>query len=355
LTKPITDLNLERIYIAARLEKPDQVPVDFFTEGDCIAPFVGLKEREYYFDPQKMLSAQLLFIKRFCGKHHVFNVVPLPRPDYSVIVEITALGGKARWPEDSTPFTVPLIKKPEDIEKLEVPDCTRDGLMPFVLETIRYMQEKVGKDYIVGPPIQRGIPTFAAQVRGINEFLVDLRVNPSLSHKLLKICLETEIEWCKILQDCLGENFRVLCCDDVAGFFSLKMFEEFALPYNKRLFELFKHPLNLYHNDADTQQLLDGISKLGAKIFHMGPPETCNLAVAKRKIGNKICLMGNVAPFDVLRQKTPAEVEIACKECFEEAAAGGGYILSSGGVLNRGTPPENIDTMIASAEKYGKY
>jgi len=87
----------------------------------------------------------------------------------------------------------------------------------------------------------------------------------------------------------------------------------------------------------------------------MRPPETCNLAVAKRKIGNKICLMGNVAPFDVLRQKTPAEVEIACKECFEKAAAGGGYILSSGGVFNRGTPPENIDTMIASAEKYSKY
>jgi uroporphyrinogen-III decarboxylase len=65
--------------------------------------------------------------------------------------------------------------------------------------------------------------------------------------------------------------------------------------------------------------------------------------------------MGNVAPYDVLTVKTPLDVMRSCAEIVGAAGQGGGYILSTGGLIGRGTPPENVDALISAAAEYGKY
>jgi len=49
------------------------------------------------------------------------------------------------------------------------------------------------------------------------------------------------------------------------------------------------------------------------------------------------------------------EVENVCKECIKKAAEGGGFILSPGGVLPKGSKPENIEAIFRTVEKYGRY
>ena len=52
---------------------------------------------------------------------------------------------------------------------------------------------------------------------------------------------------------------------------------------------------------------------------------------------------------------TPADVEKAARECIDAAAAGGGFILSTGDQCGRDTPDENIFKLIEVARTYGKY
>jgi len=62
--------------------------------------------------------------------------------------------------------------------------------------------------------------------------------------------------------------------------------------------------------------------------------------------------MGNVAPLDLGVRGTPDEVYAAAMNCLEKGAPSGGVILSLGGGVSPGTPPENIDALLQAAQDY---
>ena len=70
-----------------------------------------------------------------------------------------------------------------------------------------------------------------------------------------------------------------------------------------------------------------------------------DLAVAKANIGDRMALMGNVAPVNTLMQGTPEDVRRESYECIEKAGLDGGFILSSGCEIPRDTPDENTIAM----------
>jgi hypothetical protein len=72
---------------------------------------------------------------------------------------------------------------------------------------------------------------------------------------------------------------------------------------------------------------------------------------AKETVGQVACLAGNM-PLDLLCTGTPAEVEAGCRSLIDTAAAGGGFIFSSGAPL-QGSRPENVKAMIDCARRYG--
>ena len=64
--------------------------------------------------------------------------------------------------------------------------------------------------------------------------------------------------------------------------------------------------------------------------------------------------MGNISCYE-LAEKSVAQVKAECREVIERCGPGGGFILSSSTSLFPGTPPENVDAIIDSAEEYGRY
>jgi uroporphyrinogen-III decarboxylase len=51
---------------------------------------------------------------------------------------------------------------------------------------------------------------------------------------------------------------------------------------------------------------------------------------------------------------TPAQVRAWAHACLDKAAPEGGMILSFGGGVSPGTPPENIDAMLKAARDWTK-
>ena len=85
------------------------------------------------------------------------------------------------------------------------------------------------------------------------------------------------------------------------------------------------------------------------------PMGDCNLATVKREFGKRLSLMGNLHTIDVMLRGTPQVVETAARKAIDDAAEGGGFILSTGDQCGRDTPDENIFKMIEVARGYGKY
>ena len=52
------------------------------------------------------------------------------------------------------------------------------------------------------------------------------------------------------------------------------------------------------------------------------------LAEAKRRIGDRVCIIGGFDQFHALIDCPPEATRAAVRACFEAAGAGGGYILS---------------------------
>ncbi len=85
------------------------------------------------------------------------------------------------------------------------------------------------------------------------------------------------------------------------------------------------------------------------------PMGNCNLAQVKREFGGRISLMGNLHTTNVMLRGTPDEVAGASRQAIDDAAEGGGFILSTGDQCGRDTPDANIHAMIEVARTHGRY
>ena len=85
------------------------------------------------------------------------------------------------------------------------------------------------------------------------------------------------------------------------------------------------------------------------------PMGDCVLSEIKGEFGDRLALMGNLDTCTLMLTGTPEEVAAASRKAIDDAAAGGGFILSTGDQCGRDTPDENIRAMVRTAREYGRY
>jgi uroporphyrinogen-III decarboxylase len=135
---------------------------------------------------------------------------------------------------------------------------------------------------------------------------------------------------------------------------SARMFREFVVPYNHRLYEAFgfrTHGRHL-HMCGPSAHLHEALVKdLRISSFDLFgfqvPPE-----VAAANLGGKMLLWGNINPMLMLNG-TREEVKRACWQALEALAPRGGFLLGDGANVCPGTPLENLAVFVEAAEEYG--
>lgn len=85
------------------------------------------------------------------------------------------------------------------------------------------------------------------------------------------------------------------------------------------------------------------------------PMGDCDLAEIKRRWGHRLALKGNLHTTRIMLHGTPDEVAEAAKRAMDAAAAGGGFVLSTGDQCGRDTPDANIFRLVEVARSYGRY
>jgi hypothetical protein len=80
-----------------------------------------------------------------------------------------------------------------------------------------------------------------------------------------------------------------------------------------------------------------------------------DLALAKKSVGDSICLCGGVNSAVTLNSGTPEEIRKAVTDCVKILAPGGGFILSSIDQIFEDTPWKNIQILIDTWSAKGSY
>jgi uroporphyrinogen decarboxylase len=150
--------------------------------------------------------------------------------------------------------------------------------------------------------------------------------------------------------------------DDMAGkegpYLAPRFYEKFIFPNLAKLARAVNKmgAKLLVHSDGDLNPILDGLVGSGIDALHsIDPSSNMDIHNVKEKYGDKICIFGNVDCAWTLTRGTVQQVIDETKLAIENAAPGGGYVLSSSNVIHAAVPLENAMAMIEVGHRHGKY
>jgi uroporphyrinogen decarboxylase len=109
------------------------------------------------------------------------------------------------------------------------------------------------------------------------------------------------------------------------------------------------------HTDGQITPILDFIVNCGFDgLQSLEPTAGVDLALVKKKVGDKLCLLGNIDVAHDLVYGTKEEVYNAVKYAIKTAGPGGGFIVSASN-MHPAVKVQNLKWMVDATKEYGEY
>ena len=140
---------------------------------------------------------------------------------------------------------------------------------------------------------------------------------------------------------------------------SPRFYQSFILPLVREHVSLVHQMGGIYHyyDDGRSSAILEWLAGAGVDVMSTLPPPPSgdiDLADAKRRVGDRICLKGNIDIINVIKDGTPDLIAEKVRQAICAAAPGGGFILGTSDSI-REAPPANVKAYFAAARRYGDY
>src|SRR6185312_15571515 len=284
---------------AVRGEKLDKIPMALIVDSPWIPGYLGIKHLDYYLDPELWFQSNLRIMREFPD----IIMVPSWWMEYGMAAEPSVLGAKIKFWQDNTPSEYHTLYRLEDIDEFPEYEVEADAFAALTLHRIgMHRQQILDHGYILPMVTSRGPLCTAGFVRSTTNLMIELVENPKGCHRLIDLCTRVMIDWVKV-----------------------------------------------YHNDAEVDACLDHLPDAGFNVLNWGKQK--DIREVKSRVGDRMCLMGNVNPLEIAVRGTPEEVKDATLEVLE-GSGGEGIILSVGGGVSPGMPRENILAMLEALEEF---
>ncbi|MFX0025927.1 MAG: uroporphyrinogen decarboxylase family protein [Candidatus Hermodarchaeota archaeon] len=204
-----------------------------------------------------------------------------------------------------------------------------------------------------------GVFESASQGMGMTYYSRMLHKNPKFIKEVHEIIAEFTAECYKSYMEVGAEVF--VESGDLAyhtgPMMSPKKFNELLLPAYKIITDTVHERGGkiILHTDGQITPLLDFIIDCGFDGLHsLEPTAGVDLALIKRKVGNNLCLLGNIDVAHVLTYGNKQEVYDAVKYAIKTAGPGGGFIVSAAN-MHPGVKVPNLRWMVKATKEFGNY
>lgn len=337
---------VERFHAVMEKNPVDRIPVTPLTQTGTVdlMEASGAHWPEAHKDPEKMA-------KLGWAAYEIAGLEGVRIPFY-IYAESQACGAElTKWKKDNQPvLKKAAVSSLEDIDRLEIPDPERDGLMPQILEATRILASRCSVEKI--PLILTVIaPTALTLNAGMTDLMYSVlwfKRNPEEIEKLMKKCLEIGVVYAEALIDAGADTILYNGAFD-AGVAPAD-YEKMPLKYNregvKKLKELGAYVV--YHSCMDIKGVFPHLLKLDAHAISLS--QEMDMKDARAIAGEDTIIAGNIDPTYTLIKKSPEDVIEACKYCIDA----GSDVLCPGCGWGPKTPLINMKAMVKAGKEYGQ-
>jgi len=206
------------------------------------------------------------------------------------------------------------------------------------------------------------IVTWAQNMRGAENWAIDLYVNPEFSNALHEKLAEIWIATGGYVLDEIGEYCDVVMFGDDLGtqnqpWLSPQMFRERIKPLYKKMVESFKRKTRAkvgIHTCGSVYDLIDDLIEVGIDILNPVQANAKNMEPEKlkKKAGDHLVFWGGIDTHVVLPTGTVEDVKEEVRKKIAGFGRGGGYILSADHNILEDVPIENLLSVFETATKH---
>jgi MtaA/CmuA family methyltransferase len=252
--------------------------------------------------------------------------------------ETQGYGAKIIYPRDGVPYCEkhPLEDAP-DFTRLPRPDPLKAERMLDRINAVREYRRRAGDRYSIMGWVE-GPAAEAGDLRTVSNFFMDLLDDEDYARALMEHCVDVAIEFARPQVEAGADTIGI--GDAVASQVSAATYENLILPLEKKLVDAL-HALGVFvrmHICGNITHILPGLATLGLDVIDID--HMVDLAEARRILGPKIALAGNINPVAGVMNSTPDAIRAAALRCYE--IAGAPFMVNAGCEIPPATPKENL-------------
>ncbi len=200
----------------------------------------------------------------------------------------------------------------------------------------------------------------AWQIRGYEQFLMDLVERPSWAECLLERLYRNNRF--RAVQAARAGVDAIYCGDDVANqkamMFSPRMWREFMLFRWARVWSAAKeiHPdVKIhYHSDGNIEAIVPELVAAGLDILNPVQPESLDADAIHARFVGRLAFDGCMGTQTTMPFGTPDEVRARVHDCVARYGRSGGLILNPTHILEPEVPIANIEAYVDACREYGE-
>jgi uroporphyrinogen decarboxylase len=341
----MTDRQWEILQRTIKGEVFNPLPVGLIIDCPWLPNWYGITIVDYFSNDDLWLKANLKAMQDFP------DVMFLPGfwSEFGMCTEPSAFGARCVFPTNEFPHAHKIINSVNDIDSLPQPNPKTDGLLPFMLNRLKLAQSKIeAAGHKIRFAVCRGPLNVASYLMGSTEFLTTMMMQPEKAEALMRKITAYLKDWLQLQMETFPSIDGVFMLDDIIGFMGEEEFRAFGLPYFKELFDA-NVSIKFLHNDAPCKVSAPMLPEIGVNLFNMG--FDISLIELKQLTQNRVTLMGNIPPRDVLASGDVVKVTDTTVKLVHSLHDKSRVIFSCGGGMPPAVSSENINAFIQAVRK----
>ena len=335
----------ERINSVLSGIKPDTTPI-MFHNFMMAAHEAGYNMEQYRNNPQIIAECFIRAIEKY-----QYDGVLV---DIDTVTLAGACGVKVDFPKNEPARSHDgILHSLSEIDKLSVVNVSQYRYAEIWCEAVRLVKEHFGNEIYVRGNCDQAPFSLATMLRGVENLMMDLCMEKKeLIFSLFHYCCNMTCQFIKMMKEAGAD--MVSNGDSPAGpsMLSPSMYEEFALPYEKKVCE-YAHSLGIpymLHICGNTNIILEQMVTSGVDSLELD--YKTDIHKAEELMRGKIVFSGNIDPSGIIALGTPQQVEEKTMELLEVFRNNHRLILNAGCAIPPITPSENLYAMIRTARNF---
>jgi uroporphyrinogen decarboxylase len=253
----------------------------------------------------------------------------------------------------------------EDIENHAWPDPNDPAQFAGLREKARDLYENTG--YVIGADAIKAGPLMSAlQIRGYEQFFMDLVIDPDFADALLgRITDLLKQMWTRYMAE-VGDYVQIVYVTDDLGtqtslLMSPKLFRKRIKPFMRDLHQHIKSHADvklMMHTDGAVLPLIEDLIEIGADILNPVQTSTAGMgdtAALNEQFGDRLAFHGAMDVQQMMPNATPEELKWEIARRMTDLGRDGGFIIAPCHNLGHDIASETTVAFFDLARKFGRY